>query len=55
MRKTRHRHEDNIRMDLKERGWKVVDQMHVVQDRGKWWVLVNTVMNLLVPRMWGIS
>jgi hypothetical protein len=46
---TRHRWEDNIRTDL----WKIekegVEWMHLAQDRDKWRVLVNTVMNLQVP------
>jgi hypothetical protein len=45
----RHRWEGNIRMDLTERGWGVVDWIHVAQDRGHWSVLVNTVINLWVP------
>jgi hypothetical protein len=40
------RWEDNIRMDLTERGWEVVDWMHLAQDRDQWWAVVNTVMNL---------
>jgi hypothetical protein len=45
----RRRREDNIRMYFREMGWKVVDWMHVVQDRDQWWVLVSTVMNLGIP------
>jgi hypothetical protein len=37
--RSRHRWEDNIRMD-----W-----MHLVQDRSQGWALVLTVMNLQVP------
>jgi len=40
------RWEDNIRMDLREIGWDVVDWMHLAQDRHHWRALVNTVMNL---------
>jgi hypothetical protein len=40
---------DNIRMDLRERVWKGVDWIHLVQDRNQWWALMNTVMNLQVP------
>jgi hypothetical protein len=36
-------------MDLREVGWKGVDWMHLIQDRDKWWAVVNTVMNLRVP------
>jgi hypothetical protein len=42
-----HRWEDNIGMNLREIGWEGVDWKHLAQDRGKWWALVNTVMNLL--------
>jgi hypothetical protein len=34
--------EDNIRMNLGERGWKGVDWIHLVQDRNQWRALVNT-------------
>jgi len=40
--------EDNIRMDLKETGWKVVDWIHLAQDWDHYWALVNTVMNVQV-------
>jgi hypothetical protein len=46
---------DDIRMDLKEIGWQIVDWMHLAQDRDQWRALVNTVMNLLVPEKSGIS
>jgi hypothetical protein len=45
----RRRWEDNIRIGLREIGWKFVDWMHVVQHMDRWQVLVNTVMNLGVP------
>jgi len=32
-RRSRHRWEDNIRMDLKEIGWEVVDCIHLAEDR----------------------
>jgi hypothetical protein len=40
---------DNIRMNLKERGWEVVDCIHPPQDRNQWRALVNTAMHLRVP------
>jgi hypothetical protein len=44
----RHRWKGNIRIDLREIGWEVVDWMHLVQDRDHWQALVNMVMNLQV-------
>jgi hypothetical protein len=41
--------EDNIRMDLRERGWKGVVWIHTAHDRHHWWADVNTIMNLRVP------
>jgi hypothetical protein len=46
--RTRHKWEDNIRMDLREIGWEIVDWMHLAQDGDQWWALVNMVMNLWV-------
>jgi hypothetical protein len=45
----RCRWEDNIKMDLREIWFGDVDWIHLVQDRDRWWALVNTVMNLRVP------
>jgi hypothetical protein len=45
----RHTWEDNIKMDLREMGWKNVDWIHLPQDRDQWRILVNMVMNLRVP------
>jgi hypothetical protein len=45
----RRRWEDNIRMDLKEIGWKDVDWMHLARDVDQWPALMYTVMNLRVP------
>jgi hypothetical protein len=38
--RSRRRLEDNIRMD-REVVWKVVDWIHLAQDRDGWWALVN--------------
>jgi len=42
-------------MDLREIGWKVVDCMHLSQDRDRWRAVVNTVMNVRVHKMRRIS
>jgi hypothetical protein len=36
-------------MDLREKGWGVMDGADMAQDRDQWRALVNKVMNLLVP------
>jgi hypothetical protein len=45
----RHRFVNNIRMDLLELGWGVVDCIGVAQDRNRWRALVNSVLNFRVP------
>jgi hypothetical protein len=40
---------DNIRMDLREIGWEVVNWINVDQDMNQWLAFVNTVMNVRVP------
>jgi hypothetical protein len=45
----RRRWEDNIKMNLREIGFRDVDWIHLAQDRDRWRALVNTVMNLRVP------
>jgi hypothetical protein len=49
LRRHRRRRENNIKMDLREIGWGVMDWIHLAQDRDQWWAVVNTVMNLPVP------
>jgi hypothetical protein len=44
----RRRWEDNIKMGLEEVGWGM-DWNELVQDRDRWRVLVNAVMNFRVP------
>jgi hypothetical protein len=46
--RSRHRWEDNIKMDLREIGLEDVDWTHLAQDRDWWQALVNMVMNLWV-------
>jgi hypothetical protein len=36
-------------MNVREIGWKVVDWMHMAQDKDHWWASVNMVMNPWVP------
>jgi ribosome biogenesis protein Nip4 len=48
-RRSSHRWEDNIRMDLRGMGWEDAEWIHLVQDRDQWWALVNMVMNLWIP------
>jgi hypothetical protein len=45
----RRRWVDKIKMDLLEIGWGSGDWIGLAQDRDKWRVLVNAVMNLRVP------
>ena len=45
----RRRWEDNIEMYLREVGCGGMDGIELAQDRGRWWALVNAVMNLRVP------
>jgi hypothetical protein len=45
----RRRWIDNIKMDLLEMGLNVVDWIGLAQDRYRWGVLVNSLMNLRVP------
>ena len=47
--------EDNIKMDLQVVGRGCEDWMELAQDRDRWRALVSTVMNLLVPKIRGIS
>jgi hypothetical protein len=39
---------DNIKMELREIGLRVVDWIGLAQDMNKWRALVNAVMNLQV-------
>jgi hypothetical protein len=40
---------DNIKIDLREKGWNGMDWIDLAQDRDQCRALVNTVMNLRVP------
>jgi hypothetical protein len=45
----RRRWEDNIKMDLREKGIDGANWIRLAQDRVQWRAFVNTVMNLRVP------
>jgi len=45
----RHRWEDNIKMGLQEVECGGMDWIELAEDRGRWRVLVNEVMNLRIP------
>jgi len=47
--RSRHRWEDNVKMDLQEAGCGSMDWIEPAQDRDRWQALVNVVMNLQVP------
>jgi hypothetical protein len=45
----RRRYVDNIKMDLRERGWDGMDWNDLAQGRDQWRALANTVINIWVP------
>jgi len=47
--RTRRRWEGNIKMDIQEVGCGGVDLIELAQDRDRWRVFMNAVMNLRVP------
>ena len=46
--RTRHRREDNIKMDLHKVGCGGMDWIDLAQDMDRWRALVSTVMNLWI-------
>jgi hypothetical protein len=51
----RHRWDDNIKMDLRGTGFEDMVWIQLAKNRDRWRALVNTVMNLRVHKMRGIS
>jgi len=45
----KHRWEDNIKVDLQEVGYGVMDWIELARDRDSWRTLVTAAMNLRVP------
>jgi transposase len=43
------RWEDNIKIGLREVGWRGIDWINLSQDRNRWRAVVIAVMNLCVP------
>jgi hypothetical protein len=38
----------NIKIDLREIGWDIIDWIDLAKDREQWMAILNTVMNLRV-------
>jgi hypothetical protein len=49
LRRCKHRWENYIKMDLREKRCCVMNWINLAQDKDQWQVLVDTVMNLWVP------
>jgi hypothetical protein len=44
----------SIVLECKEMCWEGVDWIHLIQNRDQWQALVNTIMNLWIPKRRGI-
>jgi hypothetical protein len=40
-------------LTVREIGYEVVDGIHLAQDMGEWWAVVNTAMNLRISERMG--
>jgi hypothetical protein len=49
LQRPRRRWEDNIKMDLREKGIDAANWIQLAQDRVQWSVFVSTVVNLRIP------
>jgi hypothetical protein len=47
--KPRHKSENNIKIDFRERGWGGLEWIRLIQYRDQWRVCVSTVFNFWVP------
>jgi hypothetical protein len=46
--RSRSRWGENMKMGLREVGWRAIDWIDLAQNRDRWRAVVNAVMNLLV-------
>jgi hypothetical protein len=44
----RHRWEGNMKIDIKEIGWEIVDWIHLSDNRGQRWADVSMIINFQV-------
>jgi len=42
-----------MKMDLQEIAWKGLDWIYLVQDRDKWWAVLNILMHLWISQFLG--
>jgi hypothetical protein len=53
LRRPRSRWVDNIKTDPREIGWGDMDWIDLAKDRDQWRAVLNTVMNLRIPKKAG--
>ena len=47
--KPRHKWQDSIKINLREVRWGVMDWIDLAQDRERWLLVLNAIMNLRIP------